>query len=123
MSREYKVSSCKQSLHHTNRGWSACGQPLGIRKLKIFLLCFEPPLSSDTLSRHRPTPLLLDKFFMFQVNPQANHPLFVWCNDCLQLETLYSRTRHDRFKFLLSRDILKSPFNLYVEIKFQGNVD
>ena len=24
MSREYQVSNCKQSLHHTNRGWSAC---------------------------------------------------------------------------------------------------
>ena len=23
--------------------------------------------------------------------PQVNHPLFVWCNDCLQPETLYSR--------------------------------
>ena len=36
------------------------------------------------------------------VDPQADHPLFLWCNDFLQL---------------------KSPFNLYVEIKFQGNVD
>ena len=27
------------------------------------------------------------------VNTQADHPLFVWytCNDCFQLETLYSR--------------------------------
>ena len=25
------------------------------------------------------------------VGSQADHPLFVWCNYCLELETLYSR--------------------------------
>ena len=51
---------------------------------------------------------------------KADHPLFAWCNDCLQLETLYSRdTIGWNFYWV---EIFKVAFYLHVEIKFQGNV-
>ena len=48
------------------------------------------------------------------VTPQVDHPLFVRCNCYLEL------TQQDRLKFCGD---IKVTFYLYVEIKFQGNVD